>query len=62
MEQRPGPGAATAVRGCVSSGVVVVVWWWCGVLTVNLPTTGSPHRAELGSVSPQQWCGLLLLP
>ena len=30
MEQRPGPGAATAVRGCVSSGaVVVVVVVWC---------------------------------
>ena len=29
-EQRPGPGAATAVRGCVSSGaVVVVVVLWC---------------------------------
>ena len=59
-EQRPGPGAATAVRGCVSGGAVVWWWWCCGVLTVNLPTTGS-RTAELGSVSPQQWCGLLLL-
>ena len=52
--------ASVVVRWCCCGGAVVVWWWCCGVLTVNLPTTGS-RTAELGSVSPQQWCGLLLL-